>query len=142
MPDADGYPTESELDVIRRFEGSPKALGEYMMSLIGGMGFVLVEDATSEFGNRPLKKMIFITGGWSGCEDAFGILENATEEEGQFHPTVFRMRFWESTHRGGKIIYEIPAEEFEKEQYLGDIFHAPKTLGSVLKEERNAADSA
>jgi hypothetical protein len=112
----DGYPTYESLTAIETFVGTPEALIEYATALFHG-GYITVEDVVHHFG-RAVKRVTFITNGWSGAESVLGALS---------HHTIFHMLFWESSHRGGKAIYEIPISRWTEPASLGR-FDLPDTV--------------
>lgn len=61
-------------------------------------------------------EVTFVTVGWSGNEELLSALQGS----------VFDMRFWESSHRGGKQVYHIPLDSWDKPAYLGDVLKYPK----------------
>jgi hypothetical protein len=98
--DDDGYPTEDALDALDRFVGTPEALAAHVGTMMENYGFALVEDFVDDFGNVPSKRLTLVTGGWSGCEEVIGRLGD----------TLFHFAFWESSFRGGKYTYVVPAK--------------------------------
>lgn len=102
----DHYPTEEALRRIRDFKGTPDDLIDLVDDLLVGMGY-----GQCWWGDYEGEGMevTFITGGWSGCEDVLSQLEK----------TMFHLRFWESTHRGGKVIYRVPDELLDTEGFWG-----------------------
>ena len=98
--DGDGYPTEEGLNALDQFHGTPKALIAHVSTMMENYGFVDIEDYVDEFGNVPSKRVTLVTGGWSGCEEVIG----------RFSDTLFHFAFWESSWRGGKYTYSLPAK--------------------------------
>jgi hypothetical protein len=96
--DSDGYPTDSALEALDRFKGTPQALACYVSSMMENYGSALVEDFVDDFGGVPSKRLTLVTGGWSGCESVVSALSN----------TLFYYAFWESSWRGGKHTYVVP----------------------------------
>jgi len=116
MPD-NGYPTEQELDKLANFYGTPKDFVDYLDSIYQN-GFGNVKDGTGIYG-RPAKIVETATGGWSGCEEIDLVIHRGIGEESGVG--IFYMRYWESTHRGGLTRYTVPDDQWEVEQYLGDV---------------------
>ena len=108
--DDDGYPTEASLAAIASFEGSPREFVEFTTALYRN-GFVKVEDIVDDFA-RPAKRITYITGGWSGCESVISCIEDAT---------VFNMRFWASSHRGGMYVFEVRNDQWDETEFMGTI---------------------
>jgi hypothetical protein len=107
--DDDGYPTEDGLVALDQFDGAPEALVAYIGTMMEHYGFANVEDFIDDFGNVPSKRLTLVTGGWSGCEEVIGRLSN----------TLFHFAFWESSWRGGKHTYVIPAKLWGHEGWWG-----------------------
>lgn len=96
--DEHGYPTDDALDAIRHWTGTPRALVEDLLDPIFRPGAgVMVEAALDKWSDLPIQRVSFITGGWSGCETAVGVIENS-----------MLGLYWQSSHRGGLHVYEIP----------------------------------
>lgn len=106
--DEDGYPTETALHHIRTFTGTAWELVEYVRSLWWS-DLVTVEDAQNDYG-RAVRKVSFVTGGWSGNEDLASTLER----------TLFHSVFWQTSSRGGLTVYEIPQNLWGTECPWGD----------------------
>lgn len=102
MPTDDGYPTEEELAHLAAFEGSPHQLVEYVHELWSYPDFVKVTDVVDTWG-RARKRVEMVTGGWSGNEDIGSTLAG----------TLFHLAWWESTHRGGLTVYDVPADQWD-----------------------------
>ena len=105
------YPTEEALELIRTFEGTPSNLVWLLRELWHGG-----RDMVSAANDDDHVEVTFVTAGWSGNENLLGALSM----------TVFEMRYWESSHRGGKHVYRVRTEEWDKSSYLGDIRKHPK----------------
>lgn len=97
----DGYPTEQALDRISTFTGTAEEMTAYVQSLMHN-GRAQLEDFTDDFG-RPGKRLVLVTGGWSGCESVVGAL----------HGTMFHLMGWESSFRGGKHTYTFSLPQWE-----------------------------
>lgn len=87
MMDADGYPTEQELEYIRSFDVINNDWEELMQH---------IQDNCWHLGERFFykheKEWIAITGGWSGNEEIIGSLKENI---------MFWMLHWKESHRGG-----------------------------------------
>ena len=116
MPDGDGYPTEEELKVFKKWTWAEINLSgwkapevvEHIRSIwwAPDWGFILREGRDRLF-KRKVMRLQLHTGGWSGNEEIIAAL----------HPTAFWGLFWESSRRGGHYYFEIPWE-FWKQQFL------------------------
>ena len=104
------YPTEEALKLIKTFEGTPSNLVWLLRKLWWG-GEQMVSAADVE----DYVEVTFVTVGWSGNESLLGAL----------NMTMFEMRFWESSHRGGKHVYLVRTEDWDKVAFLGDIRKYP-----------------
>ena len=96
--DADGYPTDETLDVIREWPyGDYLALAEYAQKSWCFYGELILTPVVTVHGDTATK-MLCITGGWSGNES---IIHALMDNFG------FSTTCWESTHRGGLVVFEI-----------------------------------
>jgi hypothetical protein len=87
--DRDGYPTEAITELLAKSTNGVElveAAAEYFNA--SGYGRAWKE-------GRVYK---FATGGWSGCEEVASALMS----------NLFAAQFWESTHRGGLHVFEMP----------------------------------
>lgn len=105
----DGYPTEDWL-----FELKPTEENRFGVSLKDADRLLLetlpaaceqisccsceIEDAADEFTGKPIKRIHFSTGGWSGAEDLIAALL-------QHFWVQYRHVQW---RRGGHFIFEVP----------------------------------
>ena len=87
--DHDGYPTEASIEELRRCTNVLEAL-EAVAVYFGSCGY----GSVTKLG----RVYRLATGGWSGCEEVMGSL----------HPIV-RAVAWESSHRGGLHVFEVPS---------------------------------
>lgn len=78
------------------FRGSPS---EYVdeWNRLGWGKPAQVTDIKDRF-DRDIKKVEFVTHGWSGNEHLVSIIER----------TLFHFAWWESSHRGGLTVWHIP----------------------------------
>ena len=89
--DADGYPTDKTLRVIKNWPYN---------DFQGLMVFIRVAWWMPEFGWRSWGKKYWLsTAGWSGNEDIIRALERNM---------MFWLMCWQSSRRGGHYIFEIP----------------------------------
>ena len=96
--DRDGYPTEGTLETIREWPSDDfPGLAEYVRDAWADYGFVSINLSHNLFG--PCLDMICVTGGWSGNECIISALMNNF---------AFCHMCWESTHRGGLVVFQIP----------------------------------
>lgn len=87
------YPHESDLEKIRNWHHS---------DFIGMIDFI--ETIYPHYGfikrtGKKIQRVIFVTGGWSGCEDIIRAMEDNKD--------LFSMVCWEASFRGGKHIYRV-----------------------------------
>jgi hypothetical protein len=61
--------------------------------------------------HRTFVRVSLATGGWSDNEQIIDTLDGS----------MFHLRFWESSHRGGLDVYEVPEAEWEVVSQLGSI---------------------
>lgn len=98
--------TDEEFENFKKFTGSPREYVEEW-SRLGWANPVIVEDATDEIFNRPVKKIRFVSHGWSGNEHLQGIVSR----------TMFRMMFWHSSFRGGLDVYYVPVDRWDSPEW-------------------------
>lgn len=101
IDDDDGYPTDLALDRISTFTGTAGEMALYLQSLMHNGGSRL-EDFVDDF-QRPGKRLVLVTGGWSGCESVISALQE----------TMFHIVGWESSFRGGKHTYTFTLEQWD-----------------------------
>lgn len=107
--DADeGYPSE---DWIEKFEALPMpAIGptqaaDFLVNQLPTIAKTIscmqvrIEDAIDDYDRKPMKRVEYITGGWSGAEDLIGAML------GQFWIKHYHS-LWK---RGGYFVFEVPA---------------------------------
>lgn len=92
--DRDGYPTDETLLEIEQFphEEGPYAFLEFVQKVWSDYGVIRGipgEDKT---------RIEFVTGGWSGNESIIQSMER----------NIFFPLHWQSSHRGGLHVFEIP----------------------------------
>lgn len=94
---SNGYP------VPGGFTGTiPAFLGWIEQHLVYG-GVTIGEPEPARYGNRQMRRVKLVTGGWSDDE---GLLHRVDR-------SLFSLAFWASTHRGGLYVHEIPVEQFD-----------------------------
>ena len=91
--DDDSYPTDDSLEQVKAYNGSHQRLMSEIAYYFGKHGSCEFE------GGIGRKKTIWkvSTGGWSGCEDLIGALQENT---------IFWMMCWVSSRRGGHFEFE------------------------------------
>lgn len=124
MPTDDGYPTEEELARLEALEGSPRELVEYVHELWNYPDFVKVTEVIDTFG-RTRKRVEMVTGGWSGNEDIASTLAR----------TLFHLMWWESTHRGGLTVYDVPADQWDEPGQWAMTWPSQEPLGWLILQE-------
>jgi hypothetical protein len=110
LVDDDGYPTEWGIERVREFHGSPRQL----IDLLEEMWWTPTLMSVEEWLDTQCKKVVRVslaTGGWSGNEQIIDTLNGS----------MFHLRFWESSHRGGLHVYQVPKGEWEAVSQLGAI---------------------
>ena len=119
LVDSHGYPTEAALEHLTRFEGTPAEYVAYAESLFVNGAGVQVEDITDRW-SRDIKRVTFVTGGWSGCEDVISSIEDS----------MFSFAFKREWRSGGYWAYEVPANRWNADPgFLGKTW--------VLQEQRD-----
>ena len=99
--DADGYPSEEALEMIRRWDlrRGFKGLVELVQKLWRYPDYLKLYERRNSYWLR------LATGGWSGNESIVGALEENV---------VFYGFCWVMSARGGLHVYEIPKEMWER----------------------------
>lgn len=106
----DGYPTEEALRAIRYWTGTPRNLVDGLLEPVFRPGG-LVGVETGDRHGREVYVVTLVTGGWSGCESAITALNKG----------FWRVAYWESDHRGGKHVYEVPTDRYDENQPAWEI---------------------
>lgn len=116
--DDDGYPVAEE-DGFAQWRALPPDLTKAARFLLDELPFAAtrcccscwIEDAYDiRYRNRPLRRIHFSTGGWSGAESLMALIESR-------YDTQHFMELW---RRGGHYVFEIPKRIF------GDSDGSPK----------------
>jgi hypothetical protein len=110
LVDDHGYPTEWGLQQLRQFHGTPLQF----VDLIRGLWWVPTPVSIDELVNADGKAVVrvrLVTGGWSGNEEVISGLRY----------TFFHVFYWESSHRGGLHIYEVPKGNWNTASQLGAV---------------------
>jgi hypothetical protein len=109
LVDDDGCPTEWGIAQVRVFHGSPSQLVDLLEQLWWTPTLMTV-DEWLDAQCRTVVRVSLATGGW-GNEQIIDTLDGS----------MFHLRFWESSHRGGLHVYEVPKGEWEVVSQLGAI---------------------
>lgn len=105
--DDDGYPSDATLDRIRAWGQDLTALFAFVRSCwrYADIGYWSEEDGTDDVLERPVRRYLISTGGWSGNESIIAALRK----------NVYAWHFsWAQSRRGGHYIFEVvqtPAAE-------------------------------
>jgi hypothetical protein len=88
-----GYPDIEDIEMLEKSasESSGFAPTANMLALLcedTGYARVTLDD----------NRLEIATGGWSGCEELIATVRN----------TLWHLKYWESTHRGGLWVWEVP----------------------------------
>lgn len=110
LVDDDGYPTAWGIAVVRGFYGSPRALVD-LLEQVWWTPALMTVDEWLDAQLRTGVRVSLATGGWSGNEQVIEALDGS----------MFHLRFWRSSHRGGLHVYEVPKSEWEVADQLGGI---------------------
>jgi hypothetical protein len=95
--DREGYPTEATLERIQTWQGDYFALAEFVKDAWTYPDYVKREEVQDKH-DGPCVEYRFATGGWSGNEELLSALRDNF---------VFHSLYWESSHRGGLVIYRV-----------------------------------
>lgn len=110
LVDDDGYPTECGIAAVQVFHGSPAALVD-LLEQMWWTPTLMTVDEWLDAQLRVVVRVSLVTGGWSGNEQLIDALGGS----------MFHLRFWESSHRGGLHVYEVPKREWDVAGPLGAI---------------------
>ena len=105
MPDKDGYPTETELKLVKTLghHTTPVSeLIEHIQSIWHWEDYVQLRKGVSSLG-RKVQILELHTGGWSGNENIIDVLAE----------TDFWELWWEESRRGGHYKFEIPVAKMK-----------------------------
>lgn len=95
------YPSQSDLERVKKWsekDGDHFALVLFLDEIWNkDYGAVEIKDIENEMGEK-MKEVRFITGGWSGNESILSAVIG----------TWFHHVCWESSHRGGMMIFHVP----------------------------------
>jgi len=106
--DEDGYPTEWGLRQIRGGASTPCQFVDLVATLWWTPQLICCEPTRTAMG-KSVMQVRLATGGWSGNEVVIAELDR----------TFFSLLYWQSSHRGGLHIYEVPVAEWDSGHQLG-----------------------
>ncbi|TXH10711.1 MAG: hypothetical protein E6R04_04430 [Spirochaetes bacterium] len=89
----DGYPTVEGIAAVQNFSGTPHGFVELLREVWSHEDLVSVHDT-----DGGVMEIRCVTVGWSGNEELISAIEES----------MFGLRFWESSHRGGLHVYHVP----------------------------------
>jgi len=104
---ADGYPADAwiaRFDALPRTAMSPTEADHFLLDRLPAIAKtiscmqVIISDAKDEVWGKPLKRIEYITGGWSGAEDLIGVMLKQLWIQQ-------RHTMWK---RGGYFVFEVP----------------------------------
>lgn len=103
----EGYPSEAWIDKFNSLlftAVGPAEAADFLINRLPEIAGtiscmqVVVSDASDEYRDRPMKRIEYITGGWSGAEDLIGAMLRQ-----------FWIRHYHSLwKRGGYFVFEVP----------------------------------
>lgn len=100
-----------EAQTLRHFTGTPEAYVDLISENWSWThGKMIVREMTDQW-MAPYWEIWLVTGGWSENEETLDTLEG----------TWFYRLFWESTHRGGLMVFHVPAKKWTETMELGKI---------------------
>mgnify|MGYP000950782173 CR=1 FL=1 len=98
MPDEHNYPTEEELDQLKKYCGH-FGVPNFNINVNKLLDFLhkiwWLPDLGVEHDGRKLE---LHTGGWSGNEEIISVLQNS----------MFWVMYWQKSERGGHYYFELP----------------------------------
>ena len=121
--DADNYPTEDTLEQIRQWRGTANALLNAVIGIWPHYG-TTADETTPDGGAR---RVVLVTGGWSGCEQLIGALQQ----------TLLWSLAWQESVVGGRHVLELNT-------VLADMKLAPITppAAAVQRYAKDLIDAA
>ncbi len=128
-PDAPHGYTDNERVIPGGFTGTIPVFLEWLEEQLAYGAVSIGDPEPAElFPERLVRRVSLVTGGYSDDEALLGRVE---------HGSLFSLSYWESSHRGGLTVYEVPVERFdslEEHEWLEpptDVFekiHRARTL--------------
>ena len=97
--DADGYPDDEELQDIRNAAAFQAVDACALLDRVRALWRWPTYAAVAQDGDKL--RYEFCTGGWSGNESLINALQDNA---------VFWLRWWQLSERGGRYVFETPAE--------------------------------
>lgn len=108
MVDEDGYPTDWGIAQLRGFSGgTPEQFVDTVRQLWWVPSLIDVAPDADRHGS-PIVRIRMMTGGWSGNEQVISEIDK----------TFFSFFFWQSSHRGGLHIYEVPEPAWRADAWV------------------------
>lgn len=98
----DAYPTDGDLAALAAFTGTPREFAEHLIAAWSEYGTARIEHGFGA-GGEDVVRVTLVTGGWSGNEEILSVA----------HRTTFWTLFWDSSNRGGRHCFEIPASVWD-----------------------------
>lgn len=99
----DGYPTSTAISNLYQFTRTIEELIETVADLSNQMGYGTVLVTTNSDQSQTVE---LVTHGWSGMEEICAVLNRPS--------CMFHILCWESSHRGGKTVYRVPAHLWDQ----------------------------
>jgi hypothetical protein len=93
---SDGYPTVEGIAAVQNFSGTPYEFVELLREMWWSRDSISVHDTDDK--DEGVKEIRCVTVGWSGNEELIEAIG----------ASMFGLRFWESSHRGGLHVYRVP----------------------------------
>ena len=106
--DGDGYPSEWALRQIRESAGTPHQFIDRVGALWWTPQLIGIAESRNDL-SKPVVQVRLAIGGWSGNEVIIAELDR----------TFFSLLYWQSSHRGGLHLYEVPVAEWDTVGQLG-----------------------
>lgn len=97
------YPTKEDLALVEKIGLSPKGVLEVLNTVSHWGNEARITRWYTNADGETYRYIKYATGGWSGNEDIIGALSKS----------IFWLKYWYSTNRGGLFIFKIDKEDWE-----------------------------
>lgn len=108
MIDDAGYPTSWGIAQLRGFTGGTPEQFVEMVRLLWCLPELIEAAHSTDRDGRPIVRIRLVTGGWSGNEEVIGEID----------ATWFGVLYWQSSHRGGLHVFDVPETAWQADALI------------------------